>query len=130
MTDIRVLAETSPRFRVQPKDIRLAVDGRRGGLGKHELDLSFGRLVHFFKTKGYWSHFTLEELSEHYKAQGWNPNGMLFGLAGLWFNDSPNSECAGGRWEEEGPYLAFSPEGTCAVTEAFALRCEWDRRKS
>lgn len=121
----RVLRETEPRFEPQPKDIRLAYGGIRVGLGKDVLDQSFGHLVHFFKEKKKcWEPFKLEELIAHYQEQGWDVNLMFIGLAGTWYNDRGS-----GSMEPEGPYLAFFPEGICAVTEAFVKVVAWDRRE-
>lgn len=125
--NIRILRETEGEagFRVQPKDIRLARDGSRGGLGKDVLDHSFGRLVHFFQhKKKCWAPFTLEELITHYDEQHWDLNLMLVGLLGTWYNDRGS-----GSLEPEGPYIVMFPEGNWAVTEAFVEVVEWDRRK-
>lgn len=103
---------------IRPKDIKLRnglVDGR---LGKVEVERIAGHLVEFFQSRTRWCAFTLEELREFYLSRGWDPNVMLFGLAGHWFDDGGM-----GGWTNSFSYLAFGPDGDCHVTNVFIERC-------
>lgn len=118
--------EESPRViagaldhHVRPADIQLTNGAVTGRLGKYEVEKVAGQLVEFFQSKDRWCAFTLEQLRKFYVLKGWNPNTMLFGLTGIWFDDG---DLMGG-WVEAFPYLAFTYEGLCYVTDVFIERC-------
>src|SRR3989344_1231231 len=77
------------KYSIQTEDIiideySLAVCG---GFGKHEVEVTAGRLIHFFRHKGGWCLFTISELADYYKMMCWSPERMFFGLMGAWYDD-------------------------------------------
>lgn len=90
-----------------------------GRFGKHEVEVTAGRLCAFFQRRGNkWSSFTVAELISFYREQGWPTDDPLFGLNGVWFDD-------GGMGAYRVPaevYLAS--DGTkFFVTNKFIERC-------
>jgi len=103
-----------------PHDIPIhELIGTAGMFGKHEIEVTAGKLVAFMQFKGRWTKFTLSELHSFYQRKGWNPDKMLAGLTGLWFNSHPLSP----TWVESYPFLAFDFNGDCYVTDLFIKAC-------
>ncbi len=57
--------------------------------GKHEVEDAAIKLIEFFvaRKNGEWSTFTFKELHDFYVDHRYNPNEMLFGLMGPWYDD-------------------------------------------
>lgn len=72
--------ETVLHFPIRPKDL----PERSHHFGNYHIEVVAGRLVQFFKSRGRWCGFTLEELRTFSIEQGWDPNQMLYGLVGAW----------------------------------------------
>lgn len=89
-----------------------------GSFGKAEVEISAGKLVQFFQSRGYWCSFTIDELARYYTLRGWNSNSMFFGLMGLWFDDGMM-----GAWRHAHPCIAINNAGACFVTKEFIDRC-------
>ncbi|HEY4519483.1 MAG TPA: hypothetical protein VJH33_00390 [Candidatus Paceibacterota bacterium] len=90
-----------------------------GTFGKREVEESAQKLLRFFQERGYWSSFTTQELRRFYEQQNWNPDTILWGLLGAWFNDN-SSMC----WRAPlDVYIAIGENGEYFVTEAFIKRC-------
>lgn len=103
----------------RPEDIPL-IHGmlEKGLFGKCEVEISAARLVLFFRKEARgWVLFTLSKFMDFYRENNWNPDDILFGLAGSWFDDGPY------MWHEAHPCIAFYPGGQCVVTEEFIQRC-------
>ncbi len=70
---------------LQPKDITKPPYV----FGKHEVEDAAIKLLEFFviEKRGEWQPFTFFELHIFYNARRYNPNEMLFGLMGPWYDD-------------------------------------------
>lgn len=117
--EVRVVCEGVSKHTPSPRDIARRDSGAvKGGFGKYEVEEVAGRLVSFFEEKGFWSEFSIEELGDFYRQRGWDPNTMLFGLLGPWYDDG-----ALGSFRQFEPLIVYSPDGKMVVTERFIARC-------
>lgn len=88
--------------------------------GKHEVELSAGRLLEFFRTSDRWCSFTIEELTAFYKSHdGWNSNDMFYGLQGPYFDDGGMM----GYREPDHIYVVGVGGGKYNVTNHFIEQC-------
>lgn len=108
-----------PKHPIRPDDIRVSESGAAGRFGKFEVELSAGKLIQFFQARGWWISFSITELTAFYQKKGWDPNLMFFGLAGLWWSNSPLL----GGWNKSWPCIAIDSDGRCNVTDVFIERC-------
>jgi hypothetical protein len=123
-TDFRPLYEQpgDTHHPIRPSDITSFT----GTFGKFEVEESAERIVKFFKERGRWCAFTLDELARFYTHHGWDPEGMFFGLLGGWFNDGG----FGGEWDvPQYTYFAFEKGGGCMVTDRFVTQCARNVRR-
>ena len=83
--------------------------------GTAEVEDVAANLVAFFQLSDTWKSFTLTELMNFYKLNGWNHDLMFYGLTGALLH------CDGMFWHEFAPepYLVFLPDGSIEITESF-----------
>ncbi len=76
------------------------------------------RIVEYFQQLGnYWGSISLTDLWLWYDDNSWDPNDMLFGLAGPWMS-------AGSHIVQDSPrYLIVAENGRYYVTAAFIEAC-------
>jgi hypothetical protein len=108
-------------YPVRPDDI---LDRDKGGMlstfGKHEVEVSADRLVKFFKSRGYWCGFTIDEVVKFYQSRDWNPSLIFFGLIGAWYDDAMLIE----DWSVPSTvYIAIDTNGLHYVTDKFVEKC-------
>ncbi len=97
---------------IRPND----VSDYTGTFGSFEVEDAAKKLVTFFQQKDRWHFFTLNKLRKFYKMNGWDPNTMLFGLAGA------SMRVAGVSLQltyPKIPYVVFIHGGKLAVTTEF-----------
>ncbi len=107
------------RQQVFPKDISVKDGMIASSFGKCEVEVSAGRLVLLLQQKNQdkWEPFTLTELYAFYKKNGWDFNEAMFGLSGVWFDDS----MAGGLRQAQNLIVDFGHE--MYVTNEFIKIC-------
>ncbi|MEK7628775.1 MAG: hypothetical protein AAB421_05185 [Patescibacteria group bacterium] len=117
-----VLERVAPgsKLRIRPRDITVRPRCSAGRFGKCETEIAAGRLVLFFKQRGYWSAFTTAELRAFSVEKGLlgEKEDLLFGLTGFWLDDGVLSF----RYVGD-TYIVLLPDGTCAITEKFIEQC-------
>lgn len=117
-TFLPVIDSDTRKHPIQPGDIHVGeCDNVLGGFGKHEVEVSAGKLVKFFQSRESWCKFTLSELAEFYRQNGWEPNEMLFGLMGGWYDD-----CGFGVWREGINFIGHTGKRLC-ISEYFIQQC-------
>ncbi|OHB14435.1 MAG: hypothetical protein A2431_03600 [Candidatus Zambryskibacteria bacterium RIFOXYC1_FULL_39_10] len=99
-----------------------------GGFGKHEIELTAGRIVRFMVEvkNDFWAKFTLLELNDFYKRKGWNPSEILDGLTGAWVDMASIFTGA----NETDIFLVSFLDGKFAITEEFVRRCAGENGKN
>lgn len=72
-----------------PKDINIDLYTFSFRFGKCEVETAARNLIQFLKERknGEWLGFTFQELTQFYLDKGLNPDEMLFGLMGNWYDD-------------------------------------------
>ena len=114
-----VIGETikTQYYPIRPDQIS---DGHFGGFGKAEVEWAAEKLIAFFKSRGYWTGFTLNELHRFYKGKGWETDNVFLGIMGAWFDDG----MAFMRWREPADvFIAVTERGVHFVTNNFIDRC-------
>ncbi len=111
------------RYPVRPESID-ADNGLCSTFGKSEVEQAAGIVVKYCQKRDGWYSFTLLELIEFCKEIGFDPNMNLYGLAGVWQDDSLM-----GGIREAHPSLVLWSNGRYCVTEEFILRCAKRLRK-
>ncbi len=122
-SDIVTVGTSSHPELPNPSEITV-VDNRVGRFGKHELEVTAGRLVLFMKERkaGLWDSFTLEELKEFYIVSCWKPNMMLDGLIGVYCDLGGQVPELCGPFSTE-TFLVNILGGRFVVTGQFVQRC-------
>ncbi|MDP3646310.1 MAG: hypothetical protein Q8R25_04445 [bacterium] len=121
ITWVHETVTSGSRYPVRPDDVPM--NHRSSDVstfGTAECEEVAGHLLSFFKSRGYWCSFTLDELHRYYIDQGWNPNSMLYGLCGGYIH------FGGAGFElyyRPEPLVVFMEDGTCFVTNHFIDRC-------
>jgi hypothetical protein len=129
ITVYEVIWETPERTMkvVRPEKVPMFGEASDGGtFGTAEVEMVAGHLLAFFKKRGHWCEFTINELRDFYRANKWNSNLMFYGLIGTYY-----------RWdglemqlhEPEEMLLVASPGGKYFVTNAFIMRCMRNAKK-
>lgn len=122
--DFEVIDEGAPHatlYRIRPSEIPLW--GESSGLstfGTAEVELIAGHLLKFFKERGSWCSFTIEELEAFYRRNSWDPNQMFYGLIG-WFVHSDGMMFH--LYHRKECLLIPDPWGNYRVTNLFIERC-------
>ncbi len=108
-------------YPIRPDQVPL--NGESAGastFGIREVEKNAGHLLSFFKSKGLWCEFTIEELRHYYKIHAWAPNTMFYGLIGMYEHLSENGlQC----YAPDHPYVIIDPDGICCITEDFIRQC-------
>lgn len=72
---------------LQPKEIVTSL-GFGYAFGKHEVEVSAERLIDYLVFRGQgWESFSLSHMMRYYEARLWNPDEVLFGLIGPYYDD-------------------------------------------
>ena len=106
-------------MKIKPQDIPTKDFSFTGRFGKAEVEDAACKLVQFlqYKSMRTWVSFTFSELAQFYERNDWNPDTMLFGLMGLWYDD-------GGIGSIKSAHPNIIHYGDALrVTEAFVNRC-------
>lgn len=113
---------------VRPEDIDASPGefstGAVGSFGKHEVEAAAGNLVRFFQMRDGWVKFSIPELVEFAKLDGFDPKRVLFGLTGPW-EDSGGL----GSIKEAPPYVIALSDGSYCITDLFIDRCKSSIKK-
>lgn len=109
-------------YHIRPDNV--PTDGESSDLstfGTAEVEEIAGHLIKFFKLRGYWCSFTIDELSRFYREHNWDPNLMFYGLMGayLHFGGGPFV----GFYDRGEPLLVCDAGGNYNVTNLFIERC-------
>jgi hypothetical protein len=99
------------------------MDGDRSDnstFGTCEVEVTAGHLLTFFKSRGYWCSFTIDDLIRYYADRNWNHNTMFYGLIGGYLHFSgPFVEILARRE----PMLVADQNGKYYVTNMFIEQC-------
>jgi len=111
----------------QPRDLDVAhLTYLPSTFGKCEVEVAAWELIRFFQKRcdGKWTPFTFQQLHAFYVTEGWNPDKMLFGLMGSWFDDGGACQV----WESAG-YVVHTGHNL-VVNGEFVKRVEKFKRKA
>jgi hypothetical protein len=119
MEDVRVLTRLdSKKDLPKPLELKVSETDTIGRFGKHEVEVSAGRLIRFLQLRNAWTDFSYGELMRFYEAKGWNPDTILYGLHGNWGDDAGIY-----TWRRAHLYIAQNENGRLFVTDFFVRQC-------
>lgn len=106
---------------IRPDDVPLVGEASGSStFGTAEIEEVAGHLIMFFKARGYWCSFTIDELIRYYDAHNWNHNLIFYGLMGGFVHVSGPFVSL---YERTGPFLIADPYGKYYVTNLFIEQC-------
>jgi hypothetical protein len=111
-----------PKYSIRPSDVPIRNGDVAGFFGKAEVEEAAGKLALFFQSKNAWVPFTIVEMVEFFQQRGWDPNGMFFGLNGLWYDDAMVFMITNVAWTESDPFIVLGCDMRYYVTDLFIKR--------